>query len=96
MLKKIKAYFLEPKPRIGFGRGIFIVITSMILSYITMMLYAKFMVGDVGVKIVPAMIITPLCWVGYAFWLLFSKTFKHCIEKFSFVFIILLFFLKVI
>ncbi len=93
MLNNLKNYLYQAKSKIGFGHGSIVVFGSIILSYLTMMLYSKYMFGDYGVKIVPSMILTPLLMSAFSFWLLFSKTIMQSIQKFfltSLLFIIIL------
>lgn len=95
MIQRVKNYFIEPKSKIGFGHGIVTIIGAIILGYLTMMLYSKFMVGDAGVKIIPSMILTPLFMACYSIWLLFSKTIIQSIQKLLILSIVIVVILKV-
>lgn len=74
MIANFKNYLFEPKSKIGWVHGTITIIGSIILAYLTMMIYTKLMLGDNGVKIVPSMIITPVLIACYSIWLLFSRT----------------------
>jgi len=81
MIVDIKNYLFEPKSKIGWVHGTICILGSIILAYLTMMLYSKFMIGDNGVKIVPPMILTPVLIACFSIWLLFSKTIMQSIQK---------------
>ena len=93
MVSTLKRYLLEPKSKIGFGHGSITIFGAIILAYLTMMIYSKFMIGDYGIKIVPSMILTPLLISIYALWLLFSNTIFNSIKKLlilAFIFVVIL------
>lgn len=81
MIANLKNYLFEPKSKIGWVHGTITVLGAIILGYLTMMLYSKFMIGDNGIKIVPSMIISPVLIVFYSIWLLFSRTIIKSLTK---------------
>ena len=64
----------EQKSKIGFVHGFVSIVGGVILSYVFMMLFSKFMPGDYGIKIVPSIVLTPIFMSIFGLWLLFSKT----------------------
>lgn len=92
MYKKLMS---EQKSKIGFAHGILTILGSIVLGYMVMMVFSKFIPGDYAVKIMPSVILTPITISICAIWLLFSKTTFACIMKTSIAIIILLTILKV-
>ena len=84
MIETLKAYLFEPKSKIGWVHGCICILGGIILAYLTMMIYSKFMIGDNGVKIVPSMILTPVLIACFSLWLLFSKTIIESLKKLLF------------
>lgn len=83
----------EQKPYIGFAHGFTCIIGAIILGYLCMMLFSKFMPGDYGVKIIPSIVLTPIMISLFGLWLLFSKSiFSSIIKLFALgaVFIVIL------
>ncbi len=82
------------KSKIGFTHGFTCIVGGIILAYLTMMLFSKFMPGDYGVKIVPSIILTPILICVFGLWLLFSKTIFQSLLKFIIPSIILFIIIK--
>lgn len=93
-MKKEKTFNLnEQKSNIGFVHGFTCIIGAVILGYLSMMIFSKFMPGDYGLKIVPSIVLTPITISVFGLWLLFSKSiFSSFIKLFvlSALFIIIL------
>jgi len=70
------------KPHIGFLHGSISLIGAIILSYLIMMVFSKYMPGDYAVKIIPSIIITPILISITGLWLLFSHTIILSLIKF--------------
>ncbi len=68
------SFLVESKSNIGWTHGFITCIGSIVCAYLTMMIVARFIEGDYALKIVPAIILTPLLISVYALWILFSRT----------------------
>ena len=93
MIKTTIQYLNAKKSNIGFVHGFISIFGAVLLSYLTMMCFSKYMPFDTAIKIVPAFILTPMLISFYGIWLLFSKTIIKSLIKLStlsLVFIILL------
>lgn len=86
----------ERKPRIGFLHGTLSILGGVILGYLIMMTFSKYMPGDYAIKIIPSIILTPIIISLSGLWLLFSQTINSSIIKFVIACIILFILLKVI
>lgn len=95
MIANLKNYLYEPKSKIGWVHGSITILGAIVLGYLTMMLYAKFMIADNGVKIIPSMILTPVLIACYSIWILFSKTIIKSLIKVASLAIVLTIILKV-
>jgi len=71
----------EQKSKIGFVHGSISIIGGIVLSYLFMMLFSKFMPGDYGVKIVPAIVLTPIFISLFGLWVLFSRSILYALSK---------------
>ena len=72
----------ERKSKIGFFHGIISLIGGIILGYLIMMTFSKYMPGDYAIKIIPSIILTPIIITILGLWLLFSQTLTTSIIKF--------------
>lgn len=95
-MKQFLSTVHESKSKLGFAHGTLTIIGSILLSYLTMMVFSKYMVGDYAVKIIPSIILTPVMISIYALWLLYSKSFLICLEKVFILSFLLLFIIEVI
>ena len=84
------------KPQIGFLHGTISLFGAIILAYLTMMVYSKYMPGDYAVKIIPSMILTPILISILGLWLLFSQKLSTCLFKFLLSSIMLILIIKVL
>lgn len=80
-MNKKKFSINEQKSTIGFVHGSISIIGGIVLAYLSMMLFSKFMPGDYGIKIVPSIVLTPIVMSLFGLWLLFSKSILHSILK---------------
>lgn len=85
----------EQKSTIGFVHGFLSIIGGIVLAYLSMMLFSKFIPGDYGIKIVPSIVLTPIFVSIFGLWILFSKSILQSIIKLVLACIILLIILKV-
>ena len=81
MFEKTKNFLHETKSSIGLVHGILACIGAVILSFLTTMQLTHLIVGDYAIRIVPAIILTPILMSIYGLWLLFSKTRMQVINK---------------
>ena len=81
----LKSFLCEPKTTIGWVHGILSIGGAFLLSVLSAMALSSVVSGDFAWRIVPSMWLTPLLACGYGFWLLFSKTLLHVIQKIALV-----------
>lgn len=81
MIANIKNYLYEPKSKIGWVHGTITILGSIVLGYLTMMIFTKLIPGDYGIKIVPSLILTPVLIACYSLWILFSNTILKSLLK---------------
>ena len=81
MNSNIKKFLYETKSKIGLVHVFTACIGAVLLSYLTTMLLSTLIVGNYSLKIVPAMILTPILMSLYGTWILFSKTRIIAIKK---------------
>jgi len=86
----------EQKSKIGFVHGFLSIIGGIVLAYLFMMLFSKFMPGDYGIKIVPSIVLTPIFISIFSLWILFSKSILIAFYKLSLACIVFLIILKVL
>ena len=86
----------EQKSNIGFVHCCISTFGGIILAYLFMMLFSKFIPGDYGIKIVPSIVLTPIFMSIFGLWLLFSKTTFKAFLKLTLACIVFLFILKVL
>lgn len=72
----------QKKSNIGFFHGFISIIGGIILGYLIMMVFSKYMIGDNAIKIMPSIIITPITISFAGLWLLFSTTLFSSSTKF--------------
>lgn len=89
MRKSFYFFFNEPKNKIGWVHGILTIVFSTILAYMSSMLFSTFDFQDYAIKIIPAMIITPILMSFFGLFLLFSSTLLNMLKKFLLLFLIL-------
>jgi hypothetical protein len=85
MLKKLKIYLHETKPKIGLVHGISSCIGAIILSYLSCMEIAFIIQGDYALKIIPNFILAPILMILYGIWILFSQTNMIVLKKITFL-----------
>ncbi len=90
MLKKTKIFMYESKPKIGLVHAFSACIGAVLLSYLTTMLLSTIIIGNYSLKLIPAMILTPILMSFYGTWILFSKTRILAIKKILYLLIFLL------
>jgi hypothetical protein len=84
------------KSKIGFFHGILSLFGGVILGYLVMMTFSKYMPGDYAIKIIPSIILTPIIISLAGLWLLFSQTLMSNVIKFTTACTILFILIKVI
>lgn len=84
----------EQKSKIGFAHGSISIMGGIVLAYLFLMVFTKYMPGDYGVRIVPSIVLTPIFISIFGLWLLFSKSIFQAIFKFVLPCIFLLLILK--
>ncbi len=89
MRKSFYFFFNEPKTKIGWVHGILTIVFSTILAYMSSMLFSTFDFQDYAIKIILAMIITPILMSFFGLFLLFSSTLLNMLKKFLLLFLIL-------
>lgn len=89
MKKTFYLFLNEPKTKIGWVHGICTIIASIILAYLTAMLYSSLNFSDYAIKMIPAMIMTPILISFFGIWLLNSSTLFIMLKKFFILFFIL-------
>lgn len=90
MLEKTKNFLYESKSKIGLVHATLACIGAVLLSYLTTMLLSTIIIGNYSLKLVPAMILTPILMSVYGTWILFSKTRILAIKKIFFTLVFLL------
>ena len=89
-------YTNEKKSNIGFFHGTLSLFGGVILGYLIMMTFSKYIPGDYAIKIIPSVILTPIIISISGLWLLFSQTLKSSIIKFTTACIVLLVLIEVV
>lgn len=72
-LQHIYSFMNAPKTTIGWAHGSVALLGAFALSYLTGMSLSLLFKGDAAIRLLPAMLLTPLMVCGFGFWLLFSK-----------------------
>jgi len=72
----------KKRSSIDLFRGLIAIFGGIILGYLIMMVFSKYMIGDNAIKIMPSIILTPIIISFAGLWLLFSKTLFSCASKF--------------
>ena len=90
MKQKIYSFLNEPKTKIGWVHGIFTIIFSVVLAYLTAMLFSSLDFEDYAIKIIPAMIMTPILICFFGIYLLNSITLFMMLKKFFILFFVLM------
>ena len=81
MFQNMKNFITEPKSKIGWVHGTISTLGGVVLGFLTMMIYSKFILADMATKIFPSVIITPILITCFALWLLFSKSLLDSLKK---------------
>ncbi len=87
--KAFNNFLYETKTKIGYTHAIISTLGAILLAYLTAMFIATIIVGDFALKIIPAMMLTPIFMSLYGIWLLFSKTRIEVLKKICLVLFIL-------
>ena len=77
-------------------RGLIAIFGDIILGYLIMMIFSKYMIGDNAIKIMPSIILTPVIISFTGLWLLFSKTLVISVIKFVTACIVCIFIIEVL
>ncbi|MGE4382340.1 MAG: hypothetical protein AB7D41_03985 [Arcobacter sp.] len=94
MRKSFYSFLNESKTKIGWVHGILTIVFSVVLAYLFAMLFSTFAFKDYAIKIIPAMILTPILISFFGIYLLNSVSILNMLKKFLIfflLFIILLF-----
>jgi len=81
MIEKTKVFLHENKSRIGLFHGFVACIGAVLLSFLTTMQLTHLIFGDYALRIIPAVILTPILMSIYGTWLLFCKTRMEVLMK---------------
>lgn len=84
-LYKVYLFLKTPKMTIGWVHGVISIIGAFLLAYTTGMSLSILFQGDAAMRLLPAMLLTPLMACIFGFWLLFSQTRMQSILKISVV-----------
>lgn len=80
-MNRLLSYLHEPKTKIGWVHGILACMGALCLSFFMMLVLTYFIEADHTIKMLPAMISTPILMCMIGIWLLFSSSLFICIKK---------------
>ncbi|AXH14679.1 hypothetical protein [Malaciobacter mytili] len=81
MIKNFYLFIKEPKAKIGWVHGILACIGALYLSFFSMLSLTYILQQDYAIKILPAMICTPILICSFGIWILFSLTILQALKK---------------